>query len=319
MSSLVMKLLPIAMVTIAVAYATKIVSNKSLFNTGTVVKDVSTCATASEASRESIEKMSREKDRGLLVSLVSALLLNIIGALLNQIGVQEGYIVLNYGFILGPVIGYMLDIGIATDDGVLAMGRGDGVSYVFSSLASPKFFRYILTVFLDMFISNPLQDSIKHYLRRVRGGITGNALGYGQLVKSNFPSMLQSIVGVLTFQAYTNDTRFRWAYATSDSMNRIPNTSIMLATSVAAALFVAYTVPGAESIDRRVPFALISIILLSIGNVIEFTKCNGQKVNMFDADDNDIGIDEPQRVILGGIMFTAFIIVGLVIPIVYIK
>ena len=36
-----------------------------------------------------------------------------------------------------------------------------GFEYTFSSLIGGNFLRYIVTVFLDLFISNPLQDILK--------------------------------------------------------------------------------------------------------------------------------------------------------------
>lgn len=42
----------------------------------------------------------REKNRGLLVSLMSAFLINMVGSLMARKGVPDGYIVLNYGFVL---------------------------------------------------------------------------------------------------------------------------------------------------------------------------------------------------------------------------
>ena len=62
-------------------------------------------------------KLRRETNRGLFVSVLIAMLLNFIGAFMFYIKVHEGLVVTNYGFILGPVIGYLLDQGIGTDDG----------------------------------------------------------------------------------------------------------------------------------------------------------------------------------------------------------
>ena len=37
----------------------------------------------------------------------------------------------------------------------------EGFAFTFSSLIGGNFLRYIVTVFLDLFISNPLQDVLK--------------------------------------------------------------------------------------------------------------------------------------------------------------
>ena len=67
------------------------------------------------------DKLSRTKNRGLFVSILIAILMNLIGAFMFYIKVKESLVVTNYGFILGPVIGYMLDQAIGTDDGMSFM------------------------------------------------------------------------------------------------------------------------------------------------------------------------------------------------------
>lgn len=276
--------------------------------------------------RRTHETEKREKQRGLLVSILSSLILNLVGIIMVRNGVPEGYIVLNFGFILGPVIGYMCDIGIGTEDGLKKTMKGKGVKYVLGSLATPMFFRYIITVFLDMFISNPIQDAIKFSLAGLRSRIqTNNKNVYGKLIKDNFPSILQSMVGILTFQAYTNDTRFRWAYARSDNANKISNDVIMLATALSAALFCVYNIQGAEEPGRRLMFACVAILLLSAGTMITFKKKRdtiddpqgnpeGKVVTTLDADTEDMDMSDDSRAVLGAGMFAFFIIIGLVIP-----
>ncbi len=95
-----------------------------------------------------------------------------------------------------------------------------GVSYTFSSLIGGNFMRYIVTVFLDLFISNPLQDTLKTQVAKI--GVIKALNGaynrdrtpkhkwlkkYDGFVALNFPSILQSIVAFVTFNAYTNQVR----------------------------------------------------------------------------------------------------------------
>lgn len=315
----VLRFTPVLMALMALGYVGVLISDESLFVTGEgAIGDAGggeACVAVDVDAGDSAKSVSdREKNRGLLVSLMSAFLLNAVGAVMANAGVPEGYIVLNYGFILGPVIGYLLDVGVATEEGLRATKRGlPGALFALRSLASPKFYRYVITVFLDMFVSNPIQDAVKNYLMKTRDNIPNNFIGYGQLVKNNFPSLLQSIVAVMTFQAYTNDTRFRWAYSTNPE-NRVANDVVTLATAVSASLFVAYNLPGAESLSRRVPFALVAIAMLSFGNYITFERCGGEIVNVFDANDDDVRMSEDTKLVVGSSMFALFMAVGLVVP-----
>eukprot|EP01084_Bolivina_argentea_P280816 480302_1 len=52
------------------------------------------------------EILRREANRGLFVSILSAVLLNFVGAFMFYIKVNESLVITNYGFILSPVIGF---------------------------------------------------------------------------------------------------------------------------------------------------------------------------------------------------------------------
>ena len=194
-------------------------------------------------------KSKRAANRMTFVSLVSAILLNIMGAVMAAMGIQEGLIVVNYGFILGPVIGFMLDQAIGLDNGLSAWKNSfmEGMKYTFESLSSANFLRYIVTVFLDLFISNPLQDVLKS--QADEAGIMGKLKAskgligkWDNFVAMNFPSILQSIVGFITFQAYTNQTRFNWAYPNKSKARelRIPPGTIMISTAIAGVVYLAF-------------------------------------------------------------------------------
>ena len=54
--------------------------------------------------------------------------------------------------------------------------------------------------------------------------------------------ILQSIVGFITFQAYTNQTRFNWAYPDPSKPRelRIPPGTIMISTAIAGVVYLAF-------------------------------------------------------------------------------
>merc|ERR1719336_11368 len=94
---------------------------------------------------------------------------------------------------------------------------------------------------------------------------------YDYFVALNFPSILQSIVAVVTYNAYTNQTRFAWAYAASslDRDLRIPPGAIMLATAASGVLYlVFYTLMDTFSnrdyydINTKMTFVMATLLLL---------------------------------------------------------
>merc|ERR1740131_613291 len=95
--------------------------------------------------------------------------------------------------------------------------------------------------------------------------------GYDHFVALNFPSILQSIVAFITFNAYTNQTRFAWAYAaaTLDRDLRIPPGTIMLSTAIAGVLYLNfYTIMDTFSdreyfdVNTKVVYVMATLCLL---------------------------------------------------------
>jgi len=105
---------------------------------------------------------------------------------------------------------------------------------------------------------------------------------YRDLICNNFDNILQSIVGFGTFTAYTNDTRFNWAYpsntATEDDV--IPVSTIKLITSVAATVYLIANIPGnvnttnlkagnpmADSLKTKLIYVVLTLALLTMGSM----------------------------------------------------
>lgn len=275
---------------------------------------------------------TREAKRGTFVSICSAVFMSIIGGIMVWIGVPDSMIVTNYGFFLGPVISYMLDIGFGTDDGLRKTKKGflTGAGHVFSKLISAEFIRYIVTVFLDMFISNPILDVMnlqanKMGLIKALKDATHSFGFYDRAIASNFPSILQSIVGFVTFESYTNQTRFAWAYPNKrlPKEKRIGVPTIMLATAVAGVGFIGFykllnmiLKDQDYSINLKLMFVLTSFILLyilSTQNLAE-AKYENKKDEDEAADDSMFGKIKP---ILGIILFLLLLTYGLIYPVMY--
>merc|ERR1719195_536605 len=142
-----------------------------------------------------------------------------------------------------------------------------GFQYTFASLVGADFVRYVVTVFLDLFVSNPLQDVMKSQLRELgvievlkndkepHNGKPKNKWvnKYDWFVALNYPSILQSLIAFITFQAYTNQTRFAWAYAaeTLDRDRRIPPGTIMVGTSIAGVMYLIFYATMDHFSDRE--------------------------------------------------------------------
>ena len=255
------------------------------------------------------EKINRTKNRGSIISVV-LMSSAIIQALLKYLGGSSIMLLLLYGFITASVIGFLGDQGFGTDEGfslneisrgtfdnpnsfqAKMAGFGATLKFVFGTLSTNKFWKYIITVFLDMFISSPIQSIIlavfNSNLMLLQNTIPllPKVLGILLMVIiKNFDNVLQSFVGFITFLSYTNDTRFKWAYPGDDiSPDLLISTPVIkLATAIAGVIYLIGTISAdfnimegitfkvgtslVDRLDRKTLFVLILIGLLTVGSM----------------------------------------------------
>ena len=262
-------------------------------------------------------KINRTKVRGTIISILLTFGAAKQAIMKTVLKASETPLLLLYGFFMNAVIGYMGDQGFGKDDGYslskIVESMGDSkikgfattLKYIFGSLATYEFWRYIITVFLDMFISMPLQSIIVSVTENLINNLRYNVpfLWYPlqpvmNVLLQNYDNVLQSFVGFITFLAYTNDTRFTWAYPGNDidSSKLISTGTIKLATAIAAIVYLIASVGAdfnivdgvklkagtalSDTLDRKLYFVLITIFLLTTGSMGE-TTLNGEIVPFF--------------------------------------
>ncbi len=263
------------------------------------------------------DKAFRTSARGTLVSLLSALVLTGVSILMTSQGVNQRLILNNFGFIFAPIVGYLLDQTVGTDQGWSKVVKGDlkqVIEHMFGSLATGECLRYILTIFIDMFISSPFQDMIN--FQAIQSGILDTLMStgswYDSLLVNNFPSIMQAVVGILTFQAYTNQTRFNWAYSSSKgSTERIPNGVILLSTALAGVFYLTSSnllhIVNPDifnfNMNSRLGYTLFTfgLLFLLVQN------------NKMDPDDDDSKRNK-KKTLIGVGLFMALFMYGVVIP-----
>ena len=110
------------------------------------------------------KKLSRASTRGQIVSC-ALMVMAIFQALIKATNPPEKLLLTTYGFLFAAVVGYIGDQLIGTDEGLSLYQHKDpnvsgpwAMRFAMGSLGTGAFFRYMLTVFLDMFISGCLID-----------------------------------------------------------------------------------------------------------------------------------------------------------------
>lgn len=272
---------------------------------GTTIAEPTNWSSDPNAPESDIE--SRTVNRGTFVSVVSAIILSIVGGIMAYFKVPKTMIVTNYGFLLGPVIGYMLDIGIGTDDGFsMSSDFSNWIPYIFQSLISAKFFRYVITVLLDLFISDPIQDVLGEIVEPTRKEMENSTNWYANLVASNLPSIIQSIVGFITFNAYTNQTRFFWAYPSDDLPvdDRMSPFIVSLATAIAGCLYITHN-QHADDVTTKMFYVILAIGLLYTMNQFGIDQAPTESEE-WKKDNTEFG--------MGVVLFACFVIYGLIWP-----
>ena len=258
----------------------------------------------------------------MFVSIISAIILSIVGGIMAALKVPENMIVINYGFILGPVIGYMLDIGIGTDDGFkqFTENKGDWIKYIFSSLIDTKFLRYIITVLLDLFISDPIQDTLREQIKPIREEMSSGGF-YSSTIASNLPSIIQGIVGFITFNAYTNQTRFNWAYPSEnlDDKDKMSTFLISLSVAIAGSLYIIHN-KEAEDRSTKVTYVITAISMLYTMNSFGLDKDisnNSDKNDEYEDENLNVKVKSNKyKYFIGIIVFTLFVLYGLAWPLI---
>eukprot|EP01083_Nonionella_stella_P213122 768914_1 len=136
----------------------------------------------------------------------------------------------------------------------------------------------------------------------------------------NYPSILQSIVAFVTFNAYTNQTRFAWAYPNIDLDRelRIPPGTIMLSTAIAGVLYLNfYTIM--DYISERDYFDVntkLGYVIAILGLLYGLNQTESIEAPVKDEIDTvytkSITSAKPY---LGMILFSFFVFYGFVYPI----
>jgi hypothetical protein len=264
-------LLPILGIIGIAVFIPKLASNKKNFKT--------------DKCDDPAEKSRRAADRGQLVSM-SLMFMAGIQMLLKSQNPSEKILLVAFGFIYAAVIGYMGDQMIGGDDGFSFESKAWQIRYGLGSLTTGSFFRYLITVFLDMFVSGCLIDVFQivadPLTQRVKKMKLPFGSGYRDVLTNNFDNILQSVVAFATFMAYTNDTRFNWAYPpnTASKEDIIPVPTIKLITTVAGIVYLIANIPGnagtsslqsgspmGDSLGTKLVYVCATLGLLTMGSM----------------------------------------------------
>lgn len=179
-------------------------------------------------------KLARSAARGQVTSLTSSLtfgMANLANDYMCDINRLTSSVFM--ALLFGNIFGFVLDASFASDEGLREYkggsdngkkrNLGGALELGFQRMYSRNFVRYVLTLLTDVFVSSVLLDELVKFAQSLQARANAPAVARVILcgpLASALPTILTSVISVVTFMVYTNDTRFSWAFRT----NRFPET-----------------------------------------------------------------------------------------------
>lgn len=221
------------------------------------------------------EKLERQQSRGTVASIIVSVSFGVLNFLVDYFGeVNAATSTALVGMVFGGTLGFLMDNTIGSDEGyriVCEEGKMKAWKYALGLMTSGTYLRYTLTVLLDVFISliifKPLYAWLVNlpYLR-----CNNRALANG---------IASTVIGITTFQAYANVTRFAWAYPSTNTQTTstwIKGGTMQVIVSLASVTFLISNTrlnPGENGINHpRVKLIIVIASLMLIWGLAKMDK-----------------------------------------------
>lgn len=300
------RVLLVLMIIVPVGYGSYLLSKEKIWRT--------------EETDDPKDITERTQARGLLASITAAIVSGLIAVFMAYGGVSQNGIEIAFGFMFAPVLGYLLDVAIGMDTGLRLFKTSplEGLKYALSRLADGSFIRFIVTFLLDMYISKPLAAIFKAFsifnLEKI--ALPGIFKIFDKFALKNITSIVQSLVAVITFQTYTNQSRFLWAYPdkTLAKESRINSFSIMVVTSVAGIFYLSQYAKEVTSLSMHIAVTILSFILLTTLYQTGLMEEEYISPEEFKEEERQKPYTD-KKFYTGVFLFLLFLVIGIILPI----
>lgn len=209
------------------------------------------------------DKRERQARRGSVASIMISLSFGLLNFLVDRYGdVNAATSTAMIGLGFGGTLGFLMDNTIGSDKGFQILneqGPLQAWKYALGLLMTGAYLRYVLTVLLDTFITLILFKPLFVQVCALPFFRCGNqAIANG---------LVSTIIGIITFQAYANSTRFAWAYPPVSSQTNdtwLRGSTMQLCISLASVMFLisnTQVTPGEMGINQ--PTVKLVVVLSS--------------------------------------------------------
>lgn len=182
-------------------------------------------------------KIKRQQARGTVASIIVSLTFGILNFLVDLFGdINPATSTALVGMVFGGTLGFLMDNALGSDEGFklgVEVGPFRAWRYALGLMTTGAYMRYTLTVLLDMFVSLIIFKPLYAFFLSLPYLRCNDALANG---------FASTAIGLTTFQAYANVTRFAWAYPATNSQTKkswIRGSTMQVIASVASVVFLA--------------------------------------------------------------------------------
>lgn len=227
--------------------------------------------TYDEAATDDV-KLARQQTRGTIASIAVAVSFGVMNFVLDWKGqVNPATSVALVQLCFGGTLGFLSDNFFGSDFGFALLreeGAGAAWRHALGQLATASYLRYVLTVLLDVFITLILFKPLYVFASKLPFFRCGN-----QALASALSGVL---IGIITFQAYANITRFGWAYPSTTSRTKsdwISGGTMQVCTALACVVFLTSDTqvnPGEPGVNN--PTVKLFVVLGALGLMSALAK-----------------------------------------------
>ena len=249
-----------------------------------------------DSSSTDEEKKSRVNSRGFIASTLTSVIMGAFNGMIDsKSDISASTSTALIGMFYGGTVGFIADNVLGSDGGLKTMKENffNGIGFGFGTLATGRYVRYLLTIIFDTFVSMILFKPLYLLFLRTKTAFEGSnilkGLGIGSIFGGDeFPSfanaVASTIIGMTTFNAYANQTRFYWAYPDPNlPVNSLIDTNTMLlVTAVMSMVFLisnTQVIPGEKGINHPKNKVIIVVGLLAITTIIGMAGVSSPTMN----------------------------------------
>ena len=215
------------------------------------------------------ERVYRQKLRGTIIAILTSGVTFLVMMALHSIGAPIELLETNYNFLFSNTIGYIADRVFGTDEGLRLVKDEPNKMGMLSMkvLSETSFLRFFLATMLDMFVIIPFLALMGKYTESFQYRFRTN--WYDKLILKNIRLVLLIIVSAVTFQAFTNMTKFQWAYPSEKEgdLQRISDATMFSILGSACGMFALYYIvmpKGKATLGLGTFYILVTLALMAV-------------------------------------------------------